>query len=137
MKREALLTELRKLAKTLPETRETAGWGHPTFKAGKRAFAVLDHYEGADCLCAPVGRGERARRLRDPRYFAPPYDRAKTWIALPVARIRGVAEARELCLLGYREVALERMLRALPSRYASWARRPDSPSSESLTHHNR
>ena len=71
MKPDTLLRELRRLAAALPETTETAGWGHPTFKAGKKTFAVVDHYQGADCLCVQAARAERGRRLRDPRFFEP------------------------------------------------------------------
>ena len=50
-------------------------WGSPTFKAGKKAFAVLDHYQGEDCVWFLCGPEDRARLLADPGFFASPYDK--------------------------------------------------------------
>jgi predicted DNA-binding protein (MmcQ/YjbR family) len=97
----ALLRVLRSLAKRLPEASEGTSFGHAAFRAGKRPFAVLDHYRGVDCLCVQLDRRERARRLRDPRYFETPYDRTKTWVGLPFDRIASAAEVRELALQSY------------------------------------
>ena len=124
MRPDAILRELRRLAAKLPETTETVGWGHPTFKAGKKAFAVLDHYRDVDCLCVQAGREARARCLRDARFFEPPYDRSKTWLALPLEEVGGAAEVRALALGSYRFVALARMLRALEGAAAAPSRAP-------------
>jgi len=35
--------KLRGICLPLPEVVETVKWGHPTFEAGKKVFAVLDH----------------------------------------------------------------------------------------------
>jgi hypothetical protein len=74
MKEAALLSRLRKICLALPEVRETVKWGHPTFEAGKKMFAVLDQYDGRPCLAlraAPNGRTSTSRtsgfsRLRMP-----------------------------------------------------------------------
>ena len=44
------LANLRPICLALPEARETTTFGHPTFQAGKKTFAVLDHYQGVECL---------------------------------------------------------------------------------------
>ena len=36
------LERVRRLCLALPETRETAAWGHPVFKAGTKTFAAID-----------------------------------------------------------------------------------------------
>ena len=41
-----LLARIRKICLRFPEVRETVKWGPPTFEAGKKMFAVLDHYDG-------------------------------------------------------------------------------------------
>jgi len=38
---EATLARLRSLCLSLPETSETASWGHPNFKAGKKTFVEM------------------------------------------------------------------------------------------------
>ena len=50
MEEALLLARLRQICLNLPEVRETVKWGHPTFEAGKKIFAVLDHYQGRACI---------------------------------------------------------------------------------------
>jgi predicted DNA-binding protein (MmcQ/YjbR family) len=50
MDESVLLTRLRQVCLGFPEVRETVKWGYPTFEAGKKMFAVLDHYEGRPCI---------------------------------------------------------------------------------------
>jgi hypothetical protein len=45
-----LLSRLREICLALPEVRETTKWGHPTFQAAKKMFAVLDRYGGKACV---------------------------------------------------------------------------------------
>jgi hypothetical protein len=40
-----LLAQLRDRATTLPEVTETTTFGHPTFRAGKKSFAIIEHYK--------------------------------------------------------------------------------------------
>ena len=48
----------------LPEVRETVKWGHPTFEAGKKMFAVLDKYDGQPCIAFKVAPGVAGRAAR-------------------------------------------------------------------------
>ena len=50
MEQLALLARVREICLGFPEVRETVKWGHPTFEAGKKMFAVIDAYEGRPCL---------------------------------------------------------------------------------------
>lgn len=45
-----LLSRVRKLCLSLPETSETSSWGHPNFRAGKRTFVTFEHVEGVDAI---------------------------------------------------------------------------------------
>ena len=44
------LVRLRRLLAGCADVEETVTFSNPTFKAGGKAFAVLDHYRGAGCL---------------------------------------------------------------------------------------
>jgi hypothetical protein len=50
MEEAKVLSRLRETCLCLPEVRETTKWGHPTFEAGKKMFAVLDGYGGRACI---------------------------------------------------------------------------------------
>ena len=78
-----LLPRLKKICLALPEAGVKLTWGNPTFFARRQAFAVLDHYEGHDCLVLkPRSAALKKKLLADPRYFDPPYVGKKGWIAL-------------------------------------------------------
>ncbi len=72
------LDRLRRIAGALAGTVETVTFGHPTFKAGGKAFAVLDCYGGRDCLWLRVDSRERDRLLSSPGWFESPYDPRRT-----------------------------------------------------------
>ena len=109
------LADLRAVCLAFPEAVEVEAWGRPTFRAGKRIFAV---FSGTDeHLYAVVFKPDAAERpalLGDPRVFVPPYFGAGGWLALDLAAADvDWGEIAELVESSYRQVALKRMLRAL------------------------
>jgi len=107
------LKRLRKICLAFPETKETVKWGHPTFEAGKKAFAVLDHYHGEACIAFRTGGKAQSRLLRDKRFYPAPYAAAQGWVCLRMAGELDWSEVGDLMVASYRLVALKRMLAAL------------------------
>ncbi len=70
------LDELRAICGGLPGVVETVSFGNPTFKAGRKAFAVLDAYRGATCVWLACGAERRPALLEAEGFFPAPYDRA-------------------------------------------------------------
>jgi predicted DNA-binding protein (MmcQ/YjbR family) len=112
------LAELREVCLALPESSEVEAWGRPTFRAGKRLFAV---FSGTDDR--PFGMifkpemAERPALLEDPRFYAPPYFGPSGWLALDFTTAPvDWNEVGELVESSYRQVALKRMLKALDER---------------------
>lgn len=66
------LRELRAVCLALPESAEVEAWGWPTFRAGKRMFAV---FEGTDerpyAVVFKPDPAERAALLADPPLLRP------------------------------------------------------------------
>ena len=114
--RAALLKRLREICLALPETKETVKWGHPTFEAGKKIFAVLDHYDGQSCIAFRSSKGDQAKILRDKRFFPAPYAAAHGWVCLRADSELNWPEVQDLLAASYRLVALKRMLSTLDSR---------------------
>ena len=73
-RRERALTRLRSICLKFPECSEATSFGNPAFRAGKRAFVVLDCYKGADCIFLYADPGLRDELLKTPHYFPAPYD---------------------------------------------------------------
>ncbi len=109
------LAPLRGLCLRFPETVEVEAWGRPTFRAGKKIFAVYgasdDH---AHSVVFKPESDDREALLQDRRFFVPPYFGPSGWLALDLMVDRvDWAEVSELMDASYRQVALKRMLKVL------------------------
>ena len=109
------LTELRQVCLALPEAVEVEAWGRPTFRAGKKMFAVFGgngaHPFGVVFKPEP---DEHPPLVEDPRFYVPAYFGPSGWLALDLtAAPVDWAEVAELMEGSYRQVALKRMLVAL------------------------
>jgi predicted DNA-binding protein (MmcQ/YjbR family) len=100
----------------LPEVRETIKWGHPTFEAGKKMFAVLDRYEDRVCIAFRASPERRPELLEDERFFEAPYAARHGWVCLHADGYLNWREVETLLLDSYRLVALKRMVAALDAQ---------------------
>jgi len=109
------LDDLRKVCLAFPEAVEVEAWGRPTFRAGKKMFAV---FEGSDehpfAVIFKADPADRRGLLSDPRFYVPAYFGPSGWLSLDfTAAPVDWAEVSELMDASYRQVALKRMLKAL------------------------
>ncbi len=112
---ETYLAGVRARALALPEVVETVTWDRPTFRAGRRPFALFwsDKTHPAALVIMPDA-DERDALAADDRFFVPPYFGARGALALDlVAAPVDWGEVAELLDASYRHVAIERMRRAL------------------------
>ena len=116
MTQAALLNRLRKVCLSLPEAGETVKWGHPTFVAGRKMFAVLDEYGGRPCIAFRATLLRQAQLIRDQRFYAAPYAAAYGWVCMHADQSVDWKEVTELLHDSYRLVALKRMLEAMGER---------------------
>ena len=61
-----ILSRLRRISLALPEAEETTSFGHPTFKVGKKTFAVLEKYKGELAICFKASMENQAFLTMDP-----------------------------------------------------------------------
>jgi predicted DNA-binding protein (MmcQ/YjbR family) len=113
MNETSLLGRLRKICLDLPEVKETVKWGHPTFEAGKKIFAVLDRYQGRTCIAFRAPQERLATLLADERFYEAPYGARHGWVCMHADGHIDWREVEKLLLASYRQVALKRMLAAL------------------------
>jgi predicted DNA-binding protein (MmcQ/YjbR family) len=109
------LPELRRVCLAFPESAEVQAWGRPTFRAGKKLFAVFDHHdEHPYAVVFKPEPPERPALLQEARFYLPPYFGPSGWVALDfTAAPVDWVEVAELMESSYRQVALKRMLKAL------------------------
>jgi predicted DNA-binding protein (MmcQ/YjbR family) len=103
---DAILRRLRKICLRLPAAIEGLSFGHPTFRAEKRIFAVLEEYKGELGICLKVGKLLQGVFLNDPRFFRTPYIGKHGWVTLRAyAAPLNWNEIRELVKCSYDLVA--------------------------------
>ena len=95
----------------------TAGWlgveegtshDNPCFRVGKSPFAVVDHYQGEDCLFLKIEPAQRAAVLAKPGWFPAPYDPNERGACRRLQDF-DLTEAEPLVLTSYRLAAPRRI----------------------------
>src|SRR5215216_4106429 len=76
-----VLSRLRALCLSLPETSETASWGHPNFRAGKRTFVAYEVVRGRGSIAFRATKSDAERLLVRPQFFETPYGRGQ-WVSV-------------------------------------------------------
>jgi hypothetical protein len=109
----AVLSKLREICLSYPESSEGSQFGHPVWAAGKKTF-VMARYAGTRLtLCFWVGVDQQGLLTADPRYEIPAYIGHNGWIGLDVTKECDWREVKGLVLQSYRHFALKRMLQNL------------------------
>jgi predicted DNA-binding protein (MmcQ/YjbR family) len=113
-----LVERLRRICLAYPESAEVLAWGRPTFRAGKKIFALVGASMNRPLtIVIKPDADDRAAYLQDPRFFSPAYWGPSGWIATDIDRPdTNWAELAELIDASYRQVALKRQLVALDAR---------------------
>lgn len=110
------LSELRDVCLGFPESVEVEAWGWPTFRAGKKIFAMFASGpdDGTFGIIFKPEADERPALIEDPRFVSPPYWGPSGWLELnfDAAPVEW-DEVAELVEGSYRQVALKRMVKAL------------------------
>ena len=97
-----------------PRPPRSISHGRCTFRAGKRQFAIVGGHDDVGAVVFIPDDSERLALLERDDVFVPPYEGAYGWLAIRVEADAGDWELlAELLDTSYRQVALQRQLRAL------------------------
>jgi predicted DNA-binding protein (MmcQ/YjbR family) len=110
---QAVVSKMRKICLSYPESGEGSQFGHPVWLAGKKTFAMARHAGARLTLCFWVGVDQQGLLTTDRRFHIPPYIGHNGWIALDVTAECDWKEVQGLALHSYRHFALKRMLQNL------------------------
>jgi len=103
------LDRLRALCLAYPEASETAAWGHPNFKAGKKTFVAFEPINGRASMAFRLPPAEIDRLLTRKSFFVTPYGRGQ-WVSLWADAALDWKAVGDLVDRSYRVVALKRMI---------------------------
>lgn len=119
---QAVLKRLRAICLAWPETSEASQFGAPSWRAGKKTFALAHYDKKRLKLSFWVGVDQQALLTADERYSLPQYMGHIGWIDLDVTDECDWREIRPLALFSYRHFALRRMIAAMGGEEAAATR---------------
>jgi len=107
MNREERAAErLRRICLALPEASETRSWGHPNFKVGGKAFAVIEKYKGAWAIALKTEPERQAFLVEnDSRFYVTPYVGKQGWVSMNIQPSVDWVQLKRMVLESYRLVA--------------------------------
>ena len=108
----ATIDRLRQLCLAYPETSETASWGHPNFKAGKKTVVAFEEVKGRPSIAFRLEPQDVERLLTRRQFFVTPYGRGQ-WVSLWAEGALDWRAVADLVDRSYRLVAQKRMIAAL------------------------
>ncbi len=102
----AALDRVRAICLGFPGTTEATSFGHPTWRARRKTFAVFEQYRGDWSLAVKADPGEqRALIEADARFYRTPYSGQYGWVSfklqgrIPWRRLSALLlEAHDLCM---------------------------------------
>ena len=110
-----LRQRLCKICLSLPETDESAQFGSPVWRVGKKSFAMLHDYGKGLTVQFWVGIERQSPLEMDPRFRIPPYLGTRGWISFDASMSIHERELRDFLIESYRHFAPRRALAKLDS----------------------
>jgi predicted DNA-binding protein (MmcQ/YjbR family) len=116
-KKKDVLTALREICLSLPDTKETMTWGEPHFRVGEKIFSGYGHEKDKTVIGFKLEMEHADILVRnDPRFTRAPYVGHKGWVSMDASTIRDWDEIRALVLESYRLIAPKKSLAKLKVR---------------------
>ena len=80
-----VLERVRKLCLSYPKSNETSAWGHPNFRAGKKAFVTFERWEERPSIAFRTQDAGKEILRPGGEFFKTPYGRGQ-WMSLWIDR---------------------------------------------------
>ena len=119
----SVLTQLRRICLSLPDTKETLTWGEPHFRVGDKIFCGCGEENGRTMVGFKLEREHADAAIQDPRFKRTAYVGHKGWVSLDASGVEDWEEVRGLILESYRLIAPKRTLAKLGSGAAAARKR--------------
>jgi len=134
-----ILTKMREICLSLPDTKETLTWGQPHFRVGDEIFSGYGEEKGKKVIGFKLEMDHADAMLDDPRFWRAPYVGHKGWVSMDATRVREWEEVRILIQESYRLIAPKKSLAklayaaaAVPAPRKAKARKASKPKSASV-----
>jgi predicted DNA-binding protein (MmcQ/YjbR family) len=108
-----ILTKMREICLSLPDTKETITWGQPHFRVGDKIFSGYGEEKGKKVIGFKLEMDHADAMLEDPRFWRAPYVGHKGWVSMDATQVRHWEEVRILVHESYRLIAPKKSLAKL------------------------
>lgn len=108
-----VLTNVRAICLSLPDTKETPTWGQPHFRVGEKIFAGCGEEKGRLSIGFKLEMKHARAIVKDPRFSPAPYVGHKGWVSMDGRKVSDWDEVRELILESYELIASKKSLAKL------------------------
>ncbi len=100
-----VLTKMKGICLSLPDTKLTMTWDQPHFRVGDKIFAGCGEENGKVTIGFKLEMEHAHEILRDKRFTRAPYVGHKGWVSMDASGIKNWEEVRRLILESYRLIA--------------------------------
>jgi predicted DNA-binding protein (MmcQ/YjbR family) len=108
-----VLTKVRAICLSLPDTKETPTWGQPHFRVGEKIFAGCGEERGRVSIGFKLEMKHAREIVVDPRFTPAPYVGHKGWVSLDGRKVSDWDELRDLIRESYELIAPKKSLAKL------------------------
>ena len=108
-----LLTRVRAICLSFPDTKETMTWGKPHFRVGEKIFAGFGEEKGRASIGFKLEMDHARAILRDERFTPAPYVGHKGWVSMDMSGRIDWDQLRDLIEESYELIAPKRSLAKL------------------------
>ena len=123
-KTDAVLTKMREICLSLPDTKETMTWGKPHFRVGEKIFAGCGEDNGRQVIGFKLQMAHAEAVIKDARFWRAPYVGHKGWVSMDAVGVKNWDEVRAMILESFRLIAPRKTLAKLEGGVASDAKKP-------------
>ena len=114
MRRDEIVKRLQKICSRLSEvTVAPDGFGHTTFRVGKKSFVIVGHSDEALSFCIKSDPTTQALLIKRGPYYRTPYIGQHGWVSLDADAQIPWGEVEDLVVDAYRLAAPKRLLKLL------------------------
>ena len=118
-KSDPVLTKMREICLSLPDTKETLTWGQPHFRVGEKIFSGYGEEKGRPVIGFKLEMEHADEVIKDPRFWRAPYVGHKGWVSMDASAVRDWDEVRPYILESYRLIAPKKSQAKLQPRSAA------------------
>ncbi len=108
-----VLTKVRAICLSLPDTKETPTWGQPHFRVGDKIFAGCGEEKGRLSIGFKLEMKHAREIVEDPRFTPAPYVGHKGWVSMDGRKVTDWDALRDLILESYELIAPKKSLAKL------------------------